>query len=309
MPVMDKTVESPAWESLFPDAVYFTEAGADHTSMGVGGRIDMLLNPKSVEDLTEMIRLLNRQGTAHAIVGNWTNLIITDKGYRGALICTRGLNRIDTLQQREASMRIRAEAGASLSEVVALAVRENLTGFEFCAGIPGSVGGGVRMNAGAYGHSISEVLETVTLMDAQGAVQRLEKQELQFDYRNFHLPEDTMIVEAVFRLWKDPEGQVGEKVKKIMEERRNKHPLQYKNAGSIFKNPKEIPAGRLIEEAGLKGYVIGDAMISEKHGNFIINRGHATADDILALIHHVQERIQRDRGVVLELEVKLLGER
>ena len=309
MPVMDKTVESPAWESLFPDAVYFTEAGADHTSMGVGGRIDMLLNPKSVEDLTEMIRLLNRQGTAHAIVGNWTNLIITDKGYRGALICTRGLNRIDTLPQREASMWIRAEAGASLSEVVALAVRENLTGFEFCAGIPGSVGGGVRMNAGAYGHSISEVLETVTLMDAQGAVQRLEKQELQFDYRNFHLPEDTMIVEAVFRLWKDPEGQVGEKVKKIMEERRNKHPLQYKNAGSIFKNPKEIPAGRLIEEAGLKGYVIGDAMISEKHGNFIINRGHATADDILALIHHVQERIQRDRGVVLELEVKLLGER
>lgn len=309
MPVMDKTVESPAWESLFPDAVYFTEAGADHTSMGVGGRIDMLLNPKSVKDLTEMIRLLNRQGTAHAIVGNWTNLIITDKGYRGALICTRGLNRIDTLQQREASMRIRAEAGASLSEVVALAVRENLTGFEFCAGIPGSVGGGVRMNAGAYGHSISEVLETVTLMDAQGAVQRLEKQELQFDYRNFHLPEDTMIVEAVFRLWKDPEGQVGEKVKKIMEERRNKHPLQYKNAGSIFKNPKEIPAGRLIEEAGLKGYVIGDAMISEKHGNFIINRGHATADDILALIHHVQERIHRDRGVVLELEVKLLGER
>jgi len=309
MPVMDKTVESPAWESLFPDAVYFTEAGADHTSMGVGGRIDMLLNPKSVKDLTEMIRLLNRQGTAHAIVGNWTNLIITDKGYRGALICTRGLNRIDTLQQREASMWIRAEAGASLSEVVALAVRENLTGFEFCAGIPGSVGGGVRMNAGAYGHSISEVLETVTLMDAQGAVQRLEKQELQFDYRNFHLPEDTMIVEAVFRLWKDPEGQVGEKVKKIMEERRNKHPLQYKNAGSIFKNPKEIPAGRLIEEAGLKGYVIGDAMISEKHGNFIINRGHATADDILALIHHVQERIHRDRGVVLELEVKLLGER
>jgi len=118
-----------------------------------------------------------------------------------------------------------------------------------------------------------------------------------------------MIVEAVFRLQNDPEEHVDEKVKKIIEERRNKHPLQYKNAGSIFKNPKEIPAGRLIEEAGLKGCAIGDAMISEKHGNFIINRGHATADDILALIHRVQERIQRDRGVVLELEVKLLGER
>jgi len=309
MPVMDKTVESPAWEFLFPDAVYFAEAGADHTSMGVGGQIDMLLYPKSVKDLAEMIRLLNRQGTAHTVVGNWTNLIITDKGYRGALICTRGLNRIDTLLQREAPMRIRAEAGVPLSELVALTVRENLTGFEFCAGIPGSVGGGVRMNAGAYGHSISEVLETVTLMDAQGAVQSLEKQELRFDYRNFHLPENTTIVEAVFQLQNDPEGHVGEKVKKIMEERRHKHPLQYKNAGSIFKNPKEIPAGRLIEEAGLKGYAIGDAMISEKHGNFIINRGHATADDIMALIHHVQGCIYRDRGVVLELEVKLLGER
>ena len=306
---MDKTVEGPAWESLFPDAVYFAEAGAEHTSMGVGGRIDMLLYPKSVKDLTEMIRLLKRQGIAHAVVGNWTNLIITDKGYRGALICTRRLNRIDIVQHSEASMRIRAEAGASLSEVVALAVQENLTGFEFCAGIPGSVGGGVRMNAGAYGHSLSEVLETVTLMDAQGTVQLLEKQELRFDYRNFYLPENTMIVEAVFRLQNDPEEHVDEKVKKIMEERRNKHPLQYKNAGSIFKNPKEIPAGRLIEEAGLKGCAIGDAMISEKHGNFIINRGHATADDILALIHRVQERIQRDRGVVLELEVKLLGER
>ena len=309
MRVTDKTVECLAWESLFPDAVYFSEAGTDHTSMGVGGRIDMLLYPKSVKDLAEMIRLLNRQGTAHAIVGNWTNLIVTDKGYRGALICTGRLNRIDILQHDEASVQIRAEAGASLSEVVALAVRENLTGFEFCAGIPGSVGGGVRMNAGAYSHSISEVLEAATLMDAQGAVRRLERQELHFDYRNFRLPENSGIIEAAFRLKHDPEGHVCEKVNKIMQERRNKHPLQYKNAGSIFKNPKEIPAGRLIEEAGLKGYAIGDAVISEKHGNFIINRGHATADDVLALIHHIQQCIHRDRGVVLELEVKLLGER
>lgn len=309
MPVMDNTVESPAWEALFPGAVYFDQAGAAYTSMGVGGRIDMILYPKSANDLAEMIRLLNRQGIAHAIVGNWTNLIITEKGYRGALICTRGLNRIDTTQHAEAPMRVRAEAGVSLAELVALSVRKNLTGFEFCAGIPGSVGGGVRMNAGAYGHSISEVLQTVTLMDAQGTVHLLEKQELRFGYRNFHLPEDTVIVEAAFRLQNDREGQVGEKVRKIMEDRRNKHPLQYKNAGSIFKNPQDQPAGRLIEEAGLKGFAVGDAMISEKHGNFIINRGQATADDILALIHHVQERIQRDRGVVLELEVKFLGER
>lgn len=305
MPVMDKKTEYPTWESLFPGAVYFDQLGATHTSMGVGGRIDMLLYPNSLQEMGEMIRLLDHHGIAHAVVGNWTNLIITEKGYRGALLCTKKLNRITSLSPT----RIQAEAGVPLSDLVARTVRENLTGFEFCAGIPGSVGGAVRMNAGAYGHSISETLQAVTLMDAQGDIKLLEKAELRFEYRNFHLPEGTMIVEAAFQLQGDPSEQVGVKVKKILEERRTKHPLQYKNAGSIFKNPKDQPAGRLIEEAGLKGLAIGDAMISGKHGNFIINRGHATTDDILALIRHVQERILCDRGVVLELEVKFLGEK
>jgi UDP-N-acetylmuramate dehydrogenase len=309
MPVIDKIIAYPAWETLFPGTVYFDEPGAAHTSMGVGGKIDILMYPKSIKDLREMIRLLHRQGIPHAVVGNWTNLIITEQGYRGALICTKGLNRITLLPRTKGSSRIQAEAGVSLSELVALTLRENLTGFEFCAGIPGSVGGGVRMNAGAYGHSISEAVCCVTLMDAQGKTKSLESDELRFEYRNFCLPEKTIIVEAVFLFPEDPDGLVGDKVKKIVEERRSKHPLQYKNAGSIFRNPKDQPAGRLIEEVGLKGFTIGDAMISEKHGNFIVNRGHATADEILALIRHIQERVNRVKGIVLELEVKIMGER
>jgi UDP-N-acetylmuramate dehydrogenase len=309
MPATDKIIETPAWEALFPGEVSFDEPGASHTSIGVGGKIDILLNPTSIGDLGEMIRLLNRHRIAYAVVGNWTNLIITEKGYRGALICTKGLNRITMLPHAEGSTRIQAEAGVPLAELVALTVRENLTGFEFCAGIPGSVGGGVRMNAGAYGHSLSEAVRAVTLMDAEGKTASRGMDELHFEYRNFHLPEETMIVAAMFQFQEDPDGLVSDKVKKIVEERRSKHPLQYKNAGSIFKNPQEQPAGRLIEEAGLKGFTIGDAMISEKHGNFIVNRGQATADDILAVIRHIQERVDREKGVVLELEVKIVGER
>ena len=268
----------------------------------------MLLYPKSIGDLGEMMCLLNREDIPHAFVGNWTNLIITGKGYRGALICTKGLNRMAVLPRDNGLTPIQAEAGVPLAELVALTVRENLTGFEFCAGIPGSVGGGIRMNAGAYGHSLSEVVRSVTLMDAQGGIASLGRNQLQFEYRNFHLPEETMIVEAVFLFQDDPDRQVVDKVRKIMEERREKHPLQYKNAGSIFKNPKDKPAGRLIEETGLKGLTVGDAMISEKHGNFIVNRGQASADDILTLIRHIQERVSREKGVALELEVKIVGE-
>jgi len=309
MTAMNQKIACPDWEALFASSVYFDEPGASHTSMGVGGKIDMLLYPKSICDLGEMLRLLHRHGIPYVVVGNWTNLIITDKGCRGALICTKDLYQISILPQKGGIREVHAEAGVPLSELVAFIVRENLTGFEFCAGIPGSVGGAIRMNAGAYGHSISESVASVTLMDAMGQTETRGIGQLRFEYRNFYLPEGMLIVEAAFRFRDDPEDQVGDKVRRIIEERRRKHPLQYKNAGSIFKNPPDRPAGRLIEEVGLKGFAIGDAMVSEKHGNFIVNRGQATAGDILALIHYVQERVLREKGTALELEVKIVGER
>jgi len=308
MTVLDQKTACPDWETLFAGAVSFDEPGASHTSMGVGGKIDLLLYPKSIGDLGEMLHLLHGHGIPYAVVGNWTNLIITDKGFRGALICTKGLNRINVPPPGNGVREIQAETGVPLSELVAFTVRENLTGFEFCAGIPGSVGGGIRMNAGAYGHSISESVASVTLMNAMGQTEILERGQLRFEYRNFLLPEGTVIVEAAFHFRNDPEGRVGDKVRRIIEERRNKHPLQYKNAGSIFKNPPDRPAGRLIEEVGLKGFAIGDAMVSEKHGNFIVNRGGATSADVLNLIYFIQERVRREKGTALELEVKIMGE-
>jgi UDP-N-acetylmuramate dehydrogenase len=294
------------WETRFPGAVHFDEPAASRTSMGVGGSIDLLLCPQSIVDLGEMVRLLNREKTPYAVVGNWTNLIITDEGYRGCLICTQGLNRLQLFPENSDKKTVMAEAGVALTEVVALTVRENLTGFEFGAGIPGSVGGAVRMNAGAYGHSLAEPLDSVTVMDRTGRLSIKPRDELHFSYRDLALLEGTVIVEATFLFHRDPEMQVATRVKDILAERRHKHPLQY--AGSIFKNPPDRPAGRLIEEAGLKGFAIGDAMVSEMHGNFIVNRGQATAHEILAVIRHVQEHIAREMNIRLELEVKILGE-
>lgn len=299
---------APAWETLFPGLVHFDEPGASHTSMGVGGKIDLLLCPASISQLGEMVRLLNQEQIPYAVVGNWTNLIITEKGYRGCLICTTGLNRLRMLPGKAGTKEVIAEAGVSLAELVSLTVRENLAGFTFGAGIPGSVGGAVRMNAGAYGHSISEPIQTVTLMERTGRLATKEKGDLGFTYRDFALPDGYVIVEAAFLFSENPGKRVEVQVKEILEERRRKHPLQYRNAGSIFKNPPKCPAGQLIDEAGLKGLTIGDAMVSEQHGNFIINRGHATADDILTLIQQIQERVARDKGIALELEVKILGE-
>jgi UDP-N-acetylmuramate dehydrogenase len=219
------------------------------------------------------------------------------------------MNRIQVEEDRSLAWSITAESGALLGEVVGITIRENLTGLEFCGGIPGTIGGAVRMNAGAYGHSVSESIVAVTLMDEEGETKTLGKEALSFEYRNFHLPPGHVIVEATFRVFPDIPGRIGEKVSQIMADRRAKHPLNYKNAGSVFKNPRDhASAGHLIEEAGLRGYAIGDAAVSEKHGNFIINRGGASAGDVLALIEHVQETIFLRNGILLETEIKVIGE-
>ncbi|MDR2861762.1 MAG: UDP-N-acetylmuramate dehydrogenase [Syntrophobacterales bacterium] len=309
MMTAEKQKEGPSWDVLFPHAVSFDQPGYNYTSMGVGGKIDRIMCPRSASELGDMVSLLRTHHIPYTVVGNWTNLIVTDKGFRGALIWTKNLDRVWAERDKNHAQKITAQAGALLMELVGLTMRENLTGLEFCGGIPGTVGGAVRMNAGAYGHSVSESIVAVTLMDGEGRTRAWEREDLFFEYRNVHLSPGHLIVDATFQVFPAAQGQVEAKVSKIMADRMAKHPLNYKNAGSIFKNPKNhAPAGHLIEEAGLKGYAVGDAAISEKHGNFIINRGGASAADILALIEHVQETIFLRYGILLEPEIKVIGE-
>ena len=288
--------------------VLFDECMDRHTSIGVGGRADALVVPESAVDLGRIVALLRAGGVPVFFVGNGTNLIVRDDGFRGAVVSTKGLRTVRLEGRGQDRAAIRAEAGASLAEVVALSAREGLTGMEFCAGIPGSVGGGIRMNAGAYGSEMKDVLESVDLLNGEGNVKTCARAALQFEYRSLALPEGACVLGGVFDLARGNREAVEGRIREILKTRSGKHPLQYRNAGSVFKNPKGMPAGRIIDEAGLKGLTLGGARVSEMHGNFIVNLGSATAKDIIGLIELVREKVRESKGIDLEPEVKIIGE-
>jgi UDP-N-acetylmuramate dehydrogenase len=288
--------------------VLFDECMDRHTSIGVGGRTDALVFPESVAELGRIVSFLRAEGIAVFFVGNGTNLILRDDGFRGVIVSTKGLRAVRVEGRGEGRAAILAEAGASLAEVVALTAREALTGMEFCAGIPGSVGGGIRMNAGAYGSELKDVIESVELLNGEGNIKSCKRQALQFQYRDLALPEGACVAGGVFMLTRGNRDAVEGRIREILRTRSGKHPLQYRNAGSIFKNPKGMPAGKIIDEAGLKGARIGGAQVSEMHGNFIVNLGSATARDIIGLIELVQQKVLEAKGIALEPEVKIIGE-
>lgn len=297
-----------ALRSMMSGEVLTDEPMRRHTSMGVGGNADVMIMPANVAELRQVVAYLGQKGRDSLPVGNWTNIIVRDGGYRGVIISLKGLKDIAVNYESGDKAAISADAGASLSELVQISLREGLTGMEFCAGIPGTVGGAVRMNAGAFGREIKDVLICASLMDRNGAVRVMKREDLQFEYRNLIMDEGCIILSATFLLEKGVPEQIRKRISEIMQERRQRHPLEYRNAGSIFKNPRNMPAGRLIDEAGLKGTRIGDAMVSEKHGNFIVNVGEATAQDVLTLIDIVQKKVLLEKGVRLETEVKVIGE-
>lgn len=288
--------------------VLFDEPAKKHTSIGVGGVADALVSPHSRDELRKIISCLRDGNIPFIPVGNWTNMIVKDGGYRGVIISLQHLNHVTRSQRNADHVLIDAEAGVSLSEIVRSSADESLTGIEFCAGIPGSVGGAVRMNAGAYGNEIKDIIETVDVMIVNGSISEFKRAALHFEYRNLDIPEGAIIVSASFLLTKSVKEKIQERIREILDIRKDKHPLEYRNAGSIFKNPKDLPAGQIIDDLGLKGTRIGGAQISEKHGNFIVNTGNATAKDILALIEVIQKRVWEDRGIRLEPEVTIIGE-
>lgn len=288
--------------------ILFDEPAEGHTSLGVGGTIDALCFPQSEDELAGVVAFLGARRVPFLAVGNWTNLIVLSGGYRGALIATTDLRSLTVRHEADGGVRLDAQAGAPLADLVNLSLCEALTGMEFCAGIPGSVGGAVRMNAGAYGGEIKDVCRSVRLIDPQGGTRSVSRADLVFSYRNLDLPAESIIIGAAFSLRRGEGGAIARRIQEIIALRRERHPLEFRNAGSIFKNPREVPAGKLIEAAGLKGMRIGDAQVSEKHGNFIVNRGRATAEELLGLIEIVQKRVYEQTGHALEREVKIIGE-
>lgn len=288
--------------------IVFDELMSYHTSMGVGGKVDLLVFPESIEELKGLVFHLAKNNIPFLPVGNCTNLIVRDGGFRGALISLKGLPKVGVKGGGKETVLIYAEAGVSLSQIVDLSIRESLSGVEFCAGIPGSVGGGVKMNVGAYGRELKDVIKSVSLFNGKGEVKEIPGEALPFEYRNLGIPEGTTITGTTLCLSRGRKEEIQKRVSEILEARKGKHPLEYRNAGSVFKNLPGYPAGRIIDELGIKGTRVGDAQVSEKHGNFIVNLGNAKASDVISLIEIVWQRVMGERGIALDTEVKIVGE-
>lgn len=282
------------------------EPMARHTSFRVGGPADRFMIPESEEELREAVLDCKVSGKPWYMVGNGSNLLVGDKGFRGTIISTERLTELE-VQKNENS--IIAGAGVMLSKLANTAAREKLTGLEFAAGIPGTVGGAVMMNAGAYGSEMKNVLLWADVMDRYGTVKRLKNEELELGYRTSALERRGLFaVRAAFSLTTGDPDAIRAKMEELAAKRKEKQPLEYPSAGSTFKRPEGYFAGKLIMDAGLRGYRVGGAQVSQKHCGFVINTGDATAQDIRMLIADVSAAVDRQFQVKLEPEIKMLGE-
>lgn len=285
--------------------VLIDEPMSRHTTFKVGGPADYFVIPEGPEEIKEVITLLKREDIPYYILGNGSNLLVGDKGYRGVIIqMYKNLNRIDTKGNQ-----IYAQAGALLSKIAAEAQAQSLTGFEFASGIPGTVGGAVMMNAGAYGGEMSHVLVNATILTQEGVIKTLTLDELELGYRTSIIARNSYVVlEAVICLEPGTPEEIRARMEELKEKRVTKQPLEYASAGSTFKRPEGYFAGKLIEDAGLRGFRVGNAQVSAKHCGFVINRGGATAAEIVALMDHVVDKVEAVSGVRLKPEVKRIGE-
>jgi len=293
-----------ALRAMAPDRLLENEPMSLHTTFRVGGPADLLFQPANADELCAALQLAKDAGVPVQLLGNGSNLIVRDGGLRGLTI----LLGEHYSEIHVEGKRIYAQAGALLSKVAVAAQNAGLTGLEFAGGIPGTLGGGCAMNAGAYGGQLSDVLISADVL-LDGRVQTLSLEEMQMSYRTTRpLREGGVILSACFALEQDDPAAILARMKELGARRREKQPLNLPSAGSTFKRPEGHFAGALIEGCGLKGCTIGGAQVSEKHAGFVVNIGGATAADILALIAHVQAVVKRETGVELEPEVKIMGE-
>ena len=302
---MNQEIKKIFCDLLGEDRVFTDEPMKQHTTFKIGGPADYFLVPESGEEAGEIIKICKQTDIPYFILGNGSNLLVGDGGYRGVVIqIYRNMSAVTT----EGTI-ITAQAGALLSSVAAVAKNASLTGFEFAGGIPGTVGGAAVMNAGAYGGEMKDVLVEVTVMDADGNIFTIPAEKLELGYRTSIIKKAGYIVlEAKIRLEEGNQEAIRERMKELTIQRTTKQPLEFPSAGSTFKRPEGYFAGKLVMDSGLRGYQVGGARVSEKHCGFVINAGGATAKDVRTLMENVRDIVYKKYGVTLEPEVKFLGE-
>ncbi len=275
-----------------------------YTSFRIGGICELMVFPKNREDLALVVEMCENQGLAWKILGRGSNLLVSDQGVDEVLInLQEGFKGVES----GGKGLVKAEAGVRLAHLVKLCQDEGLSGLEFCAGIPGTVGGGLKMNAGAEGSEIKKVVTRVEFHRYPEGVYSRRQKELRFEYRSLELREREIILGAEFELRESDPREIRARILEYLRSRRQTQPIQWPSAGSVFKNPPGKYAGKIIEELGLKGHRSGDAQISELHANFIINRGRAKATQVLELIELIREKALREKGIRLETEIEVIG--
>jgi UDP-N-acetylmuramate dehydrogenase len=304
----NETALAPELKLISGARIKVSEPLARYTSMKVGGPADFFIEVENAAALTRVLRTLNRYRTNFCLLGNGSNVLISDRGLRGAVIHLAGeFKRVEWREEGEI-VRVRVGAAFAVTQLVREAARKGYGGLEFAEGIPGTMGGALFMNAGAYGSEFEKVIDRVDGFTREGEPIQLSRTEMTFTYRDSHLPAGMVVTELRLRLRQEDSAKVTSRVRELVTKRKTSQPSGYPNSGSMFRNPPGDFAGRLIEAAGLKGKKIGHAQISERHGNFIVNLGGAKSDDVRQLMELARTEVRMRFGIELEAEVRLLGD-
>ncbi|QYE98223.1 UDP-N-acetylmuramate dehydrogenase [Paraclostridium sordellii] len=290
---------------LDKEGIYLNEPMKNHISFKVGGPADFLLKPKTEDEIKRLIEFLKNENIPYIVIGNGSNLLVKDGGIRGVVIkIADNFNKFEIEDTK-----VVAQSGALLSFMGKAILNKSLTGFEFAAGIPGTLGGAIAMNAGAYGGEMKDIVKSVRLMDSKGNIIELSNKEMEFEYRRSLISKsDYIVLSAIMELKKGNFDEIKGYMKELTKSRVTKQPLNLPSAGSTFKRPEGHFAAKLIEDSGLKGLTLGGARVSEKHSGFVVNIGDAKAKDIIELINVVKSTVYSKFGVMLEEEVKILGD-
>lgn len=304
--MIDRELKEMFEKGLFNGEIKFNEPMSAHTSLRIGGAAQVLAFPEDVVSLRNLLIMAKEKGIGVFILGAGTNLLVRDSGIRGIVISLKALRRIELIKDTRFGVTLFVEAGVPLSGFINFAKENGYSGIEALAGIPGTLGGAIYMNAGSFGMELKDVLAGIAVMDMNGRIAILEKDKLKFSYRGSDIPQDSVILSANIVLKKDSPRDVEKRIKGFLKKRMDTQPLGEPSAGCVFKNPQGDSAGRLIDMAGCKGMRIGDVEVSRLHGNFFINRGMATSEEFIKLMEVVKAKVKGHSGITLEPEIKII---
>lgn len=295
----------------FRGSVAWDEPMSRHTSFRIGGPADALASPEDADDLVFLLRLAGREGIPHFILGGGCNILVRDGGIRGIVVALTNLCHVEATPAVGSDpdlMELSVGAGKDLAVLLQQTIREGWTGLEFTAGVPGTLGGALIMNAGSYGGEMKDVVQTITVIDPAGAIRTMPGSEAGFQYRSSNI-QAKAILSSVLQIRRGDREMIREVIHRNLIQKKKSQPIQFPSAGSVFKNPEEgVAAWKLIDEVGMRGVRIGGAQVSERHTNYIVNRGAASAQDVLDLIRQIRDKVASTLGITLELEVRIVGE-